>query len=151
MTYRFPCLVLYEYTNREFDIVKNAFRSGNYQSIRDLPNELNATTISQSVKERVMNAQLYSSIQTQNLRIAQEILKENGGTFKKFEWMPDEYERKQMTELNEKIASLEKIKQMHEVDFNPAKVKKNAKYDNPFLGKGEKLTYSFLGDGDPYE
>ena len=50
------CVVLYEYTNREFDVVKNAFRSGNYQSIRDLPNQLNSESVSQSVKERVMNA-----------------------------------------------------------------------------------------------
>ena len=49
-------LVLYEYTNREFDIVKNAFRTGNYHSIRDLPNDLTSASVSQSVKERVMNA-----------------------------------------------------------------------------------------------
>ena len=56
-----------------------------------------------------------------------------------------------MALLEEKIASQEKIKNMHGEDFNPAKVKKKLKFDNPFLGKGEKLTYSFLADGDPYE
>ena len=40
---------------------------------------------------------------------------------------------------------------MHNGDFNPAKIKTNYKYDNPFLAKGEKLTYSFLADGDPYQ
>ena len=33
-------LVLYEYTNKERDIVKSAFRPANYHSIRDLPNDL---------------------------------------------------------------------------------------------------------------
>jgi hypothetical protein len=58
MHYEVPNMtsMLYEYTNREYDVVKNAFRSGNYQSIRDLPNELNSLSVSQSVKERVMNA-----------------------------------------------------------------------------------------------
>ena len=35
--------------------------------------------------------------------------------------------------------------------FNPAMVKKNVKYDYPFLGKGEVSTYLFLASGDPYE
>ena len=40
---------------------------------------------------------------------------------------------------------------MHGDDFNPAKVKKTLRFDNPFLGRGEKLTYSYLSEGDPYE
>lgn len=35
--------------------------------------------------------------------------------------------------------------------FNPAKVKRNLKYDYPFLGRGEVSTYLFLASGDPYE
>jgi hypothetical protein len=37
------------------------------------------------------------------------------------------------------------------VAFNPAQVKRNYKYDYPFLGKNEVSTYSFLSAGDPYE
>ena len=40
---------------------------------------------------------------------------------------------------------------MHGDDFNPAKVKKTLRFDNPFLARGEKLTYSYLSEGDPYE
>ena len=42
MHYEVPNLssMLYEYTNKEVDIVKNAFRIGNWDSIRDLPSEL---------------------------------------------------------------------------------------------------------------
>lgn len=29
--------MLYEYTNKEKDIIEQAFRVGNYQSLRDLP------------------------------------------------------------------------------------------------------------------
>ena len=56
-----------------------------------------------------------------------------------------------MQKIEEKIASMEKIKKMHGEDFNPAKIKKIHFHENPFLGKNEKLTYSFLSDGDPYE
>ena len=40
--YEVPILdsMLYEYTNKEYDVVKNAFRIGNYNSIRELPNDL---------------------------------------------------------------------------------------------------------------
>ena len=71
--------------------------------------------------------------------------------FRKFDWIPDSYETEKNQRLEEKIAKMDKIKAMHNVDFNPAKVKKNLKHDNPFLAKDEKLSYSFLGDGDPYE
>ena len=98
-----------------------------------------------------MNAQLYSSIQTQNLKIANEILKENGGVFKKFEYIPDDYDLSKISKRDEQLTSQEKIMKIHGKEFNNAKVKTNLKYDNPFLAKGEKLTYSFLSDGDPYQ
>ena len=65
--------------------------------------------------------------------------------------MPDSYDSSKIQEVSQKIAHMEKIKAIHDKDFNPAKIKKTLKHDNPFLGEGEKLSYSFLGDGDPYE
>ena len=47
------CLVLYEYTNKEYDIVKSAFRPSNYHSLRDLPNDMAPFSVSQSIKERL--------------------------------------------------------------------------------------------------
>lgn len=41
--------VLYEYTHKELDIVKNAFRTGNWDSLRDLPNELKPFAVQQSI------------------------------------------------------------------------------------------------------
>jgi len=42
MHYEVPNMssVLYEYTNKEYDVVKSAFRVGNHHSLRDLPNEI---------------------------------------------------------------------------------------------------------------
>ena len=39
-------LVLYEYSNKEHDTVKRAFRVGNWQSLRTLPNEMQPFCVS---------------------------------------------------------------------------------------------------------
>ena len=54
--------MLYEYTNREKDYVERAFRGGNYQTIRGLPDDIRPFNVGQAVKERIANAALTSSI-----------------------------------------------------------------------------------------
>ena len=38
--------MLYDYTNKEHDIVKQAFRPTNFHSLRDLPNDLAPFSVS---------------------------------------------------------------------------------------------------------
>lgn len=38
-------IVLYEYTNKEQEIVSSCFRVGNYFSLRDLPDEIGANNV----------------------------------------------------------------------------------------------------------
>ena len=83
--------MLYEYTNKERDIVQCAFRPSNYHSLRELPNDLQPFSVSQSVKERLQNGQLVSSVASQNQRAAQELLANGGGVFQAFEWIHDPY------------------------------------------------------------
>jgi len=94
MHYEVPSLssMLYEYTNKERDAIVNAFRTGNSQSLRSLPNELQPFCVSQAIKESVQNMHLLSSIQSQNAKVHNELLKHNGGVFQTFAWAPDEYE-----------------------------------------------------------
>jgi hypothetical protein len=73
--------VLYEYTNKEFDMVRNAFRTGNWDSLRDLPNDLKPFHVQQQISRRLQLEELHSSMVSQNKRIAREILKEHGGLF----------------------------------------------------------------------
>ena len=84
--------MLYEYTNKEKDIVQCAFRPSNYHSLRELPNDLQPFSVSQSVKERLQNGQLVSSVASQNQRAAQELLANGGGVFQAFEWIHDPYD-----------------------------------------------------------
>ena len=64
--YEVPILasMLYEYTNKEYDVVKNAFRTGNYNSIRELPNDLGPFQVAQAIKEKMQNEALFSSVQS---------------------------------------------------------------------------------------
>jgi len=59
-------------------------------------------------------------------------LRENGGYFKKFEWMPDEFDRplefRRRDLINDKIKATE----MHSMPFNPGNNKKLLKHEYPF-------------------
>jgi hypothetical protein len=45
--------VLYDYTNKEQDLVKNAFRIGNYHSLRDLPDAVEPFSVTHNLKIKV--------------------------------------------------------------------------------------------------
>ncbi len=62
-------LVLYEYTNKEQQIVQSCFRIGNYFSLRDLPDDFSANNVNQSMRERLEKAQIISAINAQNRKI----------------------------------------------------------------------------------
>lgn len=83
-------IVLYEYTNREQDLVQACFRIGNYVSIRDMPDELNPNNVLQAMRERQEKAAIISAINSQNRKLFT-ALGGGGGVFKKFDWIPDEF------------------------------------------------------------
>ena len=74
--------MLYELTYREADHIHQAFRVGNFVSLRDLPNAIlpGNVTLSQSSK---MEENLYSEME----RKTYVELSNQGGYFSKFEWM----------------------------------------------------------------
>ena len=53
--YEVPSLssMLYEYTNKEKDIVERAFRGGNYQSLRSLPDDIRPYNVGQALKQKI--------------------------------------------------------------------------------------------------
>jgi hypothetical protein len=141
--------VLYEYTNKELDIIKNAFRTGNYDSIRDLPNDLKPFTVQQQITKRLQMEDLNNSMVSQNKRIAKELLQDHGGLFMKFEYVSSPYGEELKAAATARKISKEKMIGDHE--FVPVKTKSTLKYEYPFLGANEVSVYSFLAQGDPYE
>jgi hypothetical protein len=52
----FNSLVLYDYTNREQDLVQACFRVGNFVSLRDMPEEFRPNNVIQAMRERAEKA-----------------------------------------------------------------------------------------------
>jgi len=50
---RYLSTVLYDFTNKEHDMIMRCFRIGNYTSLRDLPNKLAANQLLKANKKRV--------------------------------------------------------------------------------------------------
>ena len=44
---------LYDYTNKEQELILRCFRTGNYDSLRDLPNELGPQQVIENIKEKI--------------------------------------------------------------------------------------------------
>lgn len=139
--------VLYDYTNKEQDIVKQAFRVGNFQGLRDLPDDVAPFTVTHAQRIKVQDANLNSQITSQNSKIYRELLKENGGVFQKFEHIPDPFGAEKAIRRREQAIENDKI---IAGPFNPAKLQKRLAYEYPFLGMHERHTYSFLSQDDPY-
>jgi hypothetical protein len=53
-------IVLYEYTNKEQELVTSCFRVGNFFTLRDLPNELGPNNIIQALREKLDKAKAFS-------------------------------------------------------------------------------------------
>ena len=101
--------MLYEYTNREQEIIRYAFRVGNFTSLRDLPVNVGAGTVLQAQRDK------------QDLNIALKppddrpkyMELHGGGVFQKFLWMPDEYDRHLETMKLERRTQVEKQMKVH--------------------------------------
>jgi hypothetical protein len=96
--------VLYDYTNKENDIVRNAFRTGNWDSIRNLPNDLRPFAVQQNIGKRLQEEEIHSQVVGQNKRVLKELLKDHGGLFHRFEYVHDPYEEeKRVQEANRRM------------------------------------------------
>ena len=79
--------MLYEFTNREKDRIGQAFRTGNYHSLRDLPRHLLPGNVSQWSRSKI-ESNLYSQVEERSYVE----LQNQGGFFKKFTYTESPYE-----------------------------------------------------------
>ena len=81
--YQVPNLssMLYEFTNKERDRVNQAFRTGNYNSLRDLPRHLLPGNVSQWSRSKI-ESNLYSQVEERSYVE----LQNGGGFFSKFNY-----------------------------------------------------------------
>lgn len=81
-----------------------------------------------------------------------EQLKQNGGFFQRFEWMPEGYGIDKELKRMELVDNKMKETQLHPHPFNANQNKKLLKFEYPFQDhRDEKFVYGFLCQNDPYE
>jgi len=100
--------MLYEFTLKEADHVKQSFRIGNFNSIRDLPKHLMPGNVSFSSKSKI-EENLY---QPREERTYIE-LTNGGGFFSKFEWKEDNFENYIESERLNRQENWKKINAVH--------------------------------------
>ena len=96
----------------EADRVRHGFQPGNFQSLRDLPNNLTAGNVSLIAKAKA-EASLFNS-QEERSYIE---LQKGGGYFSKFEWKNDPYELFQESETAHRLAARKKTEESHNEKF----------------------------------
>lgn len=79
--------MLYDFTNKEQERVRKVFQTGNFYSLRELPNFLLAGNVGANIKgKQEFNV---------NMPVEQKTyveLQNGGGLFSKFDWMPDPFD-----------------------------------------------------------
>eukprot|EP00347_Sterkiella_histriomuscorum_P005196 403357524 len=85
--YELPNLaqLLYDYTNKEQELIQRCFRTGNYNSLREIPNKIQPNVLLKFLKKK-MDQNLQAKMPTDQKKLV------GGGFFNEFEWLPDSYD-----------------------------------------------------------
>jgi len=152
--YEMPNLAacLYDYTNKEQDAVLRCFRSGNYDSIRDLPNDIAPQHLIESIKQKITKNISENPNAPERDHKGKIIKLAGGGLFHEFEWMPDSFANFIDAKKKEKLESDQIIGGLHKKMFVGTHDPITTKYENPFnSGKKESIFPHFKEADDPYE
>lgn len=122
MHYEVPSLssMLYEFTNKEQDNVMQAFRVGNWFNLRDLPHNLQPNNVLQQLQLNINFSMHESTIKGLNNKQYLEKLKQNGGYFQRFEWMPEGYDQQKEIRKDERMLHRLRMDKLHTMPFNPS-------------------------------
>ena len=79
------------------------------------------------------------------------MLKADGGVFSKFTWLADPYDSEMNQKSQLRVYNKSRQDELHkDCPFNPGNIKKQMKYEYPFLARNEITTRKFLRAEDPY-
>jgi len=86
--YELPNLtqLLYDFTNKEQDTILRCFRTGNYDSLRDLPSRLAPANVLKNQRDKQDNNLAWQQPKPRVDKLM------GGGLFSDFEWLPDSYD-----------------------------------------------------------
>jgi hypothetical protein len=152
--YEMPNLAacLYDYTNKEQDAINRCFRTGNYDSLRDLPNDIAPQRLLEAIKQKINDNISQNPNPPERDHKGKVIKLAGGGLFYEFEWMPDSFSKFLEAKRKDKELSDEVISSLHKKPFNPTYGHITTKYENPFNeGNKETIFPMFREVDDPYE
>eukprot|EP00344_Euplotes_crassus_P006416 CAMPEP_0196995218 /NCGR_PEP_ID=MMETSP1380-20130617/1383_1 /TAXON_ID=5936 /ORGANISM="Euplotes crassus, Strain CT5" /LENGTH=304 /DNA_ID=CAMNT_0042410833 /DNA_START=168 /DNA_END=1080 /DNA_ORIENTATION=+ len=133
-------------------MIYRCFRTGNFDSIRTLPDTLKSQKLIERIKEKITENIKESSHPPERDHKGRIIKLSGGGLFHEFEWMPDSFLNFLENERKEKAESDEVVKKIHPKPFIATHDPITTKYENPFnSGKKETVYPVFKEADDPYE
>lgn len=136
--------MLYDYTNKEKDLIQKCWRVGNYHSLRDLPTNIAPSNVLKSYQEKQDLAHLPS-------RPKKLTALSDGGYFSKFEWQPESYDDHLATQRRERDDKSKIIERLHGKEkFIAGRANAPLKHEGQF-GKKDEHVYPFFIEQDPYE
>ena len=139
--------MLYDFTNKEQDTIQQCFRTGNYTSLRDLPQNLLPNQIAKALRDKQDNNLAFKPPQGKVVNLS------GGGLFRDYEWLPEPYDNyikaKQLEVKERKL----KQQEISKDEFMAGADKHIWKYHDCFLSEEQRKSYVlpyFVSD-DPYE
>lgn len=107
---------LYEFTNREQDLIKQAFSPVNYTYMSKLPHKISPSKVSESIKNTTLDRinKRYMSVPKAN---------------NEFPWFPDSYDLSKLQRNKETQDSLKKQMRISPQQFKPPGIHKKLKYE----------------------
>lgn len=136
--------MLYDYTNKERDLIQQCWRVGNYNSLRDLPTNIGPSQVLKSYQEKQDIAHLPGKPKRLTAL-------SDGGYFSRFEWKPEPFDlfiSKEKKEREEKSSAIEKVHGKSK--FIAGRANAPLKHEGQF-GRNDEHIYPFFVEQDPYE
>ena len=147
--YELPNLtqLLYDFTNKEQDVIQQCFRTGNYASLRDLPVQMMPNSIAKAMRDKQDMNLAFKPPEGKVVKLS------GGGLFREYEYISEPFDLYlQQKQLENKERKL-KQKDISSKEFVAGSDRYVWKYHDCFLSEEQKKNYVlpyFVSD-DPYE
>jgi hypothetical protein len=132
-----------EFANHEQDIIRQSFSNGNYTWMKEaLPVELGPDTVNLLRRQRMERNRLAEPVPHTWSKMTQLW---GGGYYQDFEYIPDEYDRKDTFERNIRTYSTEKREKISHHDWRHPSQEKRLKHETMIKDPRNKDAYPYLG------
>ncbi|CDW90631.1 UNKNOWN [Stylonychia lemnae] len=148
--------MLYEYTNKEQERIRQGFRIGNFISLRDLPHEINPGNVLMTQQQKI-EGNLYGPMENRGAHVKTYVeLSYAGGYFSKFDWKPEPFGLFLESQRKGNQEGRDKQLEVHgKVPFysqpNIQLLPKHISAFQSTSGPDMQAASTFYGEDDPYE